>query len=1052
MGGENVQVAVRVRPFNDREKQRKAVLCIKMEGKQTTIFRQHEGKKEERKFTFDYSYWSHDGYKETPEQLLVPVGANYADQAKVFDDLGVGVLNNAFEGYNASLFAYGQTGSGKSYSMVGYGPNKGIVPITCEQLFERMRESQASAVNPTRYRVLFSMLEIYNEHIHDLLATVTKGGHQNLKLRENTKLGKFVVQNLKEVLVESYKDIEAQIARGTKNRTVAATQMNSTSSRAHTIVTISFEQISKNAAGDETTKRSEINLVDLAGSERAESTGAEGARLKEGANINKSLSALGNVIAALAKKAASKKGDVFVPYNNSVLTRLLKNALGGNSKTVMVAALSPADINYEETLSTLRFADRAKQIKNAAVVNESPTDRLIRELKEQVAALTARLGPGGAIAAPGMLDDKLQQQLEEEHQRRLELERMLQFQEDTKPVDSGVDSSSDAEDVELESQRASTIPHLTNMNEDPALNNVINHFLEASACTLGQGESEEGVDIQVHGFNIRKKHALIRNENGTFMIEPASPTAQIRVNAQPVTAPQELKHHDRVIFGSNNVFLFVNPVDMTVRDGTPDKVTWSFVQEELMAAAGVVSGADQATLDELLEVLPMIAEVNAISEEMNKHMQFDITMGGAVNFLDGTTAPRVQVKATDIDSTNEWILERVTFVDMRYQIQDMYQEWALGKDHKESALFGPPVREDDPFYLAPSEFHVGQGTQLLKLLTHGLGFEETVVLLDAAGRECGSAQVGFQPCTADGTPFEDQDIFFDDPTAEFFGYTDYKVKVTVYQATISLVKYAAAAKIVVRFGNFGELMTPWVEKSSNPVFNYTAMFTVPKIDEQVFKWMEEGVASVHLYSRHVASERSVESTAAVISKLEHELTALKSQLIDRDSDIRRLSMDLQSQSKASAASAVDSSTSSRRGTTPKTSQKERELQARLTETQDQLARVQKESQRQQAEQSARIKKLEEQLSTSQQREHQSAALTRRKSFAADDKLKKVLQKHFMQQTDNAQFHKLWSEIAEAIQYPDTMTLATPAGGSQASTTKTPIPAGQPQTSSACAIM
>eukprot|EP00049_Salpingoeca_infusionum_P003564 m.67919 g.67919 ORF g.67919 m.67919 type:complete len:228 (-) comp12180_c0_seq3:3141-3824(-) len=118
MGGENVQVAVRVRPFNDREKQRKAVLCIKMEGKQTTIFRQHEGKKEERKFTFDYSYWSHDGYKETPEQLLVPVGANYADQAKVFDDLGVGVLNNAFEGYNASLFAYGQTGSGKSYSMV----------------------------------------------------------------------------------------------------------------------------------------------------------------------------------------------------------------------------------------------------------------------------------------------------------------------------------------------------------------------------------------------------------------------------------------------------------------------------------------------------------------------------------------------------------------------------------------------------------------------------------------------------------------------------------------------------------------------------------------------------------------------------------------------------------------------------------------------------------------------------------------------------------------------------------------------------------------------
>ena len=230
------------------------------------------------------------------------------------------------------------------------------------------------------------MLEIYNEKVRDLLcppAAQQKGG---LRVRENPKSGKFEVVDLRTVDVKSYSEIEYQMEVGTKHRTVAATKMNNTSSRAHTIVTVLFEQITRDENGVETTKSSEINLVDLAGSERANSTGATGDRLKEGSNINKSLSTLGKVIQALAKGRGK-----FVPYRESVLTRLLKNALGGNSKTVMIAALSPADINYDETLSTLRYADQAKQIKNKAIVNESPTERLIRELKEQIEDLKSQL-------------------------------------------------------------------------------------------------------------------------------------------------------------------------------------------------------------------------------------------------------------------------------------------------------------------------------------------------------------------------------------------------------------------------------------------------------------------------------------------------------------------------------------------------------------------------------------------------------------------------------------------------------------------------------------
>lgn len=365
----------------------------------TTTITDPSGKAEPKNFAFDFSYWSHDNFHDD-DGLLVADNSKYDSQRNVFEDLGQGVLDNAFKGFNCSLFAYGQTGSGKSFSMIGYGKNKGIVPITCDELFKKM-DGEGDG---TKYEVWFSMLEIYNEQVRDLLIkTNPKGG---LNVKQNPKEGKFYVQGLKKVPVGSYAEIERRQEEGTSNRTVASTQMNATSSRAHTVITIEFNQI-KIVDGQETKKESIINLVDLAGSERADSTGATGDRLKEGANINKSLSALGNVITALADASSGKK-KVLVPYRDSVLTKLLKNALGGNSKTIMIAALSPADINYDETLSTLRYADRAKKIKNKATVNENPMDKLIRELREENEKLKKMLsgGPVEIEGSAGMTDEE----------------------------------------------------------------------------------------------------------------------------------------------------------------------------------------------------------------------------------------------------------------------------------------------------------------------------------------------------------------------------------------------------------------------------------------------------------------------------------------------------------------------------------------------------------------------------------------------------------------------------------------------------------------------
>ncbi|XP_031422153.1 kinesin-like protein KIF1B isoform X12 [Clupea harengus] len=379
MSGASVKVAVRVRPFNSREISKDSTCIIQMQGKTTTIQNPKNPKEALKSFNFDYSYWSHTS----------PEDPSFASQCLVFNDIGKEMLQHAFEGYNVCIFAYGQTGSGKSYTMMGRQEDsqEGIIPLLCEDLFEKINDNNNEDIS---FSVEVSYMEIYCERVRDLLNPKNKG---NLRVREHPLLGPYV-EDLSKLAVTSYTDIADLMDAGNKARTVAATNMNETSSRSHAVFTIVFTQKKYDIETDLSTEKvSKISLVDLAGSERADSTGAKGTRLKEGANINKSLTTLGKVISALAEvdnctsKSKKKKKSDFIPYRDSVLTWLLRENLGGNSRTAMVAALSPADINYDETLSTLRYADRAKQIKCNAVINEDPNNKLVRELKDEVGRL-----------------------------------------------------------------------------------------------------------------------------------------------------------------------------------------------------------------------------------------------------------------------------------------------------------------------------------------------------------------------------------------------------------------------------------------------------------------------------------------------------------------------------------------------------------------------------------------------------------------------------------------------------------------------------------------
>ncbi|KAJ8378894.1 hypothetical protein AAFF_G00233280 [Aldrovandia affinis] len=381
MSGASVKVAVRVRPFNSRETGKDSKCIIQMQGNSTTILNPKNPKEPAKSFSFDYSYWSHTTLEDP----------SFASQSLVYNDIGKEMLQHAFEGYNVCIFAYGQTGSGKSYTMMGKQEEsqEGIIPLLCEDLFEKINDNNKEEISCS---VEVSYMEIYCERVRDLLNPKNKG---NLRVREHPLLGPYV-EDLSKLAVTNYTDIADLMDAGNKARTVAATNMNETSSRSHAVFTIVFTQKKHDRETDLSTEKvSKISLVDLAGSERADSTGAKGTRLKEGANINKSLTTLGKVISALAEVSKKKKKSDFIPYRDSVLTWLLRENLGGNSRTAMVAALSPADINYDETLSTLRYADRAKQIKCNAIINEDPNNKLVRELKDEVTRLKELLRAQG---------------------------------------------------------------------------------------------------------------------------------------------------------------------------------------------------------------------------------------------------------------------------------------------------------------------------------------------------------------------------------------------------------------------------------------------------------------------------------------------------------------------------------------------------------------------------------------------------------------------------------------------------------------------------------
>ena len=470
---------------------------------------------------------------------------------------------------------------------MGYGEEAGVIPKICRNMFERITEFQKDKNLTCTVEV--SYLEIYNERVRDLLNPATKG---NLKVREHPSTGPYV-EDLAKLAVRSFQEIEHLMDEGNKARTVAATSMNETSSRSHAVFTLTVTQKRHDVETRmDTEKVAKISLVDLAGSERATSTGATGARLKEGAEINRSLSTLGRVIAALADLSMGKKKNMsMVPYRDSVLTWLLKDSLGGNSMTAMIAAISPADINFEETLSTLRYADSAKRIKNHAVVNEDPNARMIRELKEELAQLRSKLGSGatsGGIAeeqyapdtpldqqivsivqADGTIkrvskadiveqlnqSEKLYEDLNQTWEEKLEKTEQIHKEREAALEELGISIEKGFVGVSTPKR----IPHLVNLSDDPLLAECLVYNIKPGTTAVGNVEDPGTTsEIRLNGSKIMKDHCTFENVDGLVTLVPRDGAA-IMVNGLRVDKPTRLRSGSRVILGDFHIFRFNHP-------------------------------------------------------------------------------------------------------------------------------------------------------------------------------------------------------------------------------------------------------------------------------------------------------------------------------------------------------------------------------------------------------------------------------------------------------------------------------------------------------------
>mmetsp|Transcript_105405 Transcript_105405/g.187452 ORF Transcript_105405/g.187452 Transcript_105405/m.187452 type:complete len:955 (+) Transcript_105405:23-2887(+) len=645
---ESIRVAIRVRPLNSSEG---SVSAVSLSSSTPAVYVKALDN-QIKTFAFDCCFSPSSG-----------------SQGKVYADFCSDLVASALDGYNSCLFAYGQTGAGKSYTMMGYGDDPGVTPRAVEKIFEQKEKIKASG---RELRVWASFVEIYNEQIRDLLdpggsKNPLPGGHPaSLRVMDHPELG-VILPGLVEAPCQTASEIRRLIKFGLKKRVVSVTVMNNSSSRSHAVFVIKVQQLTGRAEdGSQEATTARLNLVDLAGSERHKSAVSESATFREGCAINQSLSALALVIKELGEQQAARlqrsksreniEGAALspqaVPFRSSKLTFVLRDSLAGNSRTRMIAAISPAACNVEETLSTLRFASSVKKVKIAASQNVERRSDVVQQLQAEVRRLKALLaGRGMEVGALGTSEmqeqiadrESLLQQMRKSYELQLEEAALLESTRSEVLQQQGLSSA----DIDEVFGMEKNTPHLINMSDDPSLSGCLMYFLPKGSTSIGSHTDNR---IVLKGLGVPDFLCQIENQDQrrvsirlTVQTE-SSHAGSLRINGHRLGADddRELQHFDRLTFGRTCVMRLVVPFQHQdlASEKTKDKRKGLYEQDmlkllipdeseawnELRLYFGDLRerlGEERSTkfFEHLSEASHMVDEANEITAELRKEDQ-----------------------------------------------------------------------------------------------------------------------------------------------------------------------------------------------------------------------------------------------------------------------------------------------------------------------------------------------------------------------------------------------------------------------------------------------
>ena len=752
--GESVQVAVRMRLFNGRERNANATRVVRMTqeqvGSKTFIVNPDTGA--EKSFAFDYSFQSHS---ETEQGI-----GEYATQDTVFNLLGKPVLYCALEGRNVCLFAYGQTGAGKSFSMLGKTDDpkqQGIIPRSCREIFRLRDEERDDAL--VSYKISIQVVEVYCEMINDLLEVRSKWPQTGHKPRL-TKDG-YVVDTVTRPC-GCYDDIEQAFLIADKNRSVGSHALNPESSRAHTIYTINYQRQKKLTADAKQaeTISAKINLVDLAGSERSESAGTTGQMLKEGNAINLSLTALGSTIKALSE---GKRPN----FRDSKLTLLLQGSMT-NGKVIMIAAVSPASICFDESMSTLRFAERIKMVKIKAKKNvtQDPVAEIKKEMEEmrtkmqeEIDLLKAQsegksLPPNEAAAE---LAKMLADQEESEKQLKVDFEKRLASIEAGGDDEEAQKRERDAQDAEWANElgdmrRVSEVtePHLRNLNSEARLAETLFYAFKKGTTRIGRRNKESPPDIEFNGMGIKHDHCVAEwdAEANTVSLTNSNGGSTTTVNGKRVVGTVQLVHNCRVWLGNNYAFRFVYPGQEAQGEAFEAPPDYFFAEAEICEQSAGIGGLPEKLGHQLSEALKKVEQANIIATDLKQPCSYLPRI--IKNRVSGEDNVVVQVQLQH--ATYVWPWEK--FLLRLSSMVVKWQEWQTASEQGEPPAlpWAYPFDDNEPQL-------IGEADVWMQSLGNMIEHEADASLLAPIGEPEGRIHLAIKPLDRNGNegPWEDED-------------------------------------------------------------------------------------------------------------------------------------------------------------------------------------------------------------------------------------------------------------------------------------------------------